>query len=303
MAQTYDMNLVKLVEDFRSEEKCRAYLERLRWPEGIRCPKCDSEKVSRVYDRDQFDCDSCRYQFSVTAGTIMHDTKLPLWKWFLAVYMIVESKKGVSANQLKRTLSVNYRTAWYLCHRIRKALETPDGFLRGIVEIDETYIGGVKRGRKPGYTGNKMLVVGAVERSADGASQVRTKAHGEGERPTRKNLGKFVRANIAQDAVVYTDEHRTYPALLKNHRRHETIPHKNRIWIRGDVHTNSVEGAWSLFKRSVIGAFHQVSCKHLPAYLDEFEFRFNNRDNPHIFRDAMQELLSAKNIEYKDLVA
>src|SRR5881628_3333613 len=137
-----DMNLPQLVADFQSEEKCRAYLEALRWRDGVSCPRCASRKISRIAKRGQFDCDSCRYQFSVTAGTIFHDSHLPLWKWFLAVYTIGESKKGISANQLKRMLGVSYKTAWYLCHRIRAAMVdlSPEP-LSGIVEADETYTG------------------------------------------------------------------------------------------------------------------------------------------------------------------
>jgi transposase-like protein len=312
------MNLVGLVNKFHSEEKCRAYLEALRWPDGPRCPRCQEkglagDKVSRIHDRDQFDCDSCRFQFSVTAGTIFHDTKLPLWKWFLAVYMMVESKKGISANQLKRTLEVSYRTAWYLCHRIRKALETEDSYLRGVVEVDETWVGGnISRGdgRKQG-TGapripggnkrNKTLVIGAVQRGGE----VRLKADPDkGAFPNRKRLGQFLRANIGGDAVVYTDEHPAYPALLaKQGNEHATVPHKSDVWIVGDVHTNGIEGAWSLFKRSVVGSYHQLSCKHMNAYLDEFEFRYNNRENPYIFRDAMKMMLKAENLEYKELTA
>src|SRR3954453_23730721 len=137
------MDLVKLIEDFGSEDKCREFLEHLRWPDGVRCPRCDSEKISRIIKRNQFDCDSCRYQFSVTAGTLFHDSHLPLWKWFLAIYMMVESRKSISANQLKRTLSVSYKTAWYLAHRIREAMGDDDQpLLRGIIEVDETYVGG-----------------------------------------------------------------------------------------------------------------------------------------------------------------
>src|SRR6266511_449357 len=123
---TKPMNLAKLVEDFGSEDRCRAFLEDLRWPEGIRCPRCDSDKISRIQKRNQFDCDTCRYQFSVTAGTIFHDSHLPLWKWFMAIYLMVESKKGISANQLKRTFAVSYKTAWYLAHRIRAAMGDDD---------------------------------------------------------------------------------------------------------------------------------------------------------------------------------
>src|SRR5213594_1948621 len=132
-----DMNLPQLVADFQSEEKCRAYLEALRWRDGVSCPRCASRKISRVLKRGQFDCDSCRYQFSVTAGTLFHDSHLPLFKWFLAIYLMVESKKSISAKQLQRMLKVSYKTAWYLQHRARDAMGDDDQpLLRGLIEVD-----------------------------------------------------------------------------------------------------------------------------------------------------------------------
>src|SRR3954452_17800888 len=170
MAQQ-QMDLVKLFEEFGSEDKCHDFLEELRWPDGVRCPRCDSDKISRIAARRQFDCDGCRYQFSVRVGTLFHDSKLPLWKWFLAIYMMGESKKSVSANQLKRTLDVSYKTAWYLCHRIRAAMEDESGdLLTGIVEADETYIGGKaggfasKKDAARHRRDNKTVVLGAVQR-------------------------------------------------------------------------------------------------------------------------------------------
>src|SRR3989475_9159413 len=143
-----NMNLVELIKDFADENKCRAYLEALRWPDGVDCPRCESAKVYRIVKRDQFVCDSCAYQFSVTVDTIFHDTHLPLWKWFLATYLLCESKKGISANQLKRTLGIgSYKTAWYLCHRIRSAMTQGQEPLTGIVEADETYLGGKLRNK------------------------------------------------------------------------------------------------------------------------------------------------------------
>src|SRR5438270_2045162 len=138
-----DMDLMKLFEQFGNDEKCRMALEKLRWPNGVKCPRCQSVKISRAYKRNQFECDSCGYHFSVTAGTIFHDSHLPLTKWFAAIFLICESKKGMSALQLKRTLKVAYKTAWYLCHRIREAVKDADTTaLSGIVECDEVYIGG-----------------------------------------------------------------------------------------------------------------------------------------------------------------
>ncbi|MCZ7582669.1 MAG: IS1595 family transposase [Deltaproteobacteria bacterium] len=298
MAQSYEMNLVSLVEQFNSEDKCREYLEQLRWPDGVTCPRCNEETtVSRIRERNQYECDACRYQFSVTSGTIMHDTHLPLWKWFLAVYMMVESKKGVSANQLKRTLKVAYKTAWFLCHRIRKALETPDGLLSGIIEIDETWIGGKRKDVGHGYKGNKALVIGAAQRG--GNVQIK-----KGKTRSRKDLHKFVGDNVSGEAeAIYTDDWPAYGNLGDGNTKHETVNHSADEWVRGDVHTNTIEGAWALFKRSLVGSYHKVSKKHLAAYLDEFEFRYNNRKNRYIFRDAMREIVGAGNMEYRELTA
>ena|SRR5438105_4344642 len=158
-----NIDLCCLIEQFGSEGKCREYLTELRWPDDVvRCPKCQSDKISVILKRDQYDCDSCRYQFSVTAGTIFHDTHLPLWKWFLCTYLLCESRKGMSANQLKRTLGISYKTAWYLCYRIRAAMKEAEHKLSGTVEIDETYIGG--KTKNPDKWRNKAPVIGIRER-------------------------------------------------------------------------------------------------------------------------------------------
>jgi transposase-like protein len=293
-----EMNLVKLVERFRSEDDCRDYLEELRWPDGITCPRCGGKIISRIQKRHQFDCDSCRYQFSVTAGTIFHDTHLPLWKWFAAVYLIVESKKGISANQLRRTLGTTYRTAWHLCHRVRAAMNEVDAqLLKGIVEADETFVGGKVEGMGRGYKDNKTVVVGAVQRGGTIRLQV---VKGR----DRETLQGFIRENVAGDTkAVYTDELPSYLGIADSNTEHETVKHGDKEYVRGDVHVNSVENIWSLLKRSIIGSYHQVSAKHLDAYLDELEFRFNNRENPYMFRDAMLKLLLAETLPYAKLIA
>jgi transposase-like protein len=304
--QPSDMDLMKLFEQFGSEEKCRTYLEHLRWPDGIRCIRCQSEKISRIYKRNQFVCDSCDYQFSVTAGTIFHDSHLPLPKWFAAIYLLSESKKGMSANQLKRTLKVAYKTAWYLCHRIRAAVADADtSLLSGIVEVDETYIGGeaknmhrsklakMKKGRK-GYD-NKAMVVGAIQRGGN----VRLAT---GDSPTKKILHAFIEAKLADETlVIMTDENIGYQGIGDKNTLHVTVDHHEKEWVRGIAHTNTLENVWSLFKRSVVGSYHKVSVKHLDRYLDEFEFRFNNRNNPYLFRDTLLRLIASSNLEYKEL--
>ena len=293
-----DMDLIKLMDNFVSEDKCREVLKDLRWPNGKACIRCGSTHLRYTTTRDVFDCGTCGYEFTVTSGTMLHDTHLPLKKWFLAVYLMTESKKGISALQLKRTLNVAYRTAWYLCHRIRAAME--DAYpmpLRGIVEIDETFIGGKVRGKGRGYRDNKAAVVGAVQRGGKIVLKVI-------QARDRATLHEFIEQVSADETVAYfTDEWAPYRGIADQDTAHETVNHSREEWVRGDVHTNTIENIWSLLKRSIIGAYHQVSVKHLDAYLDELEWRFNNRDNPWLFRDTLLRLLKAEHVEYKELVA
>jgi transposase-like protein len=313
------MNLVKLIEEFADEGKCRTYLEKLRWPQGVRCPRCDGDKVRRIQSktyyrtgpkkgqergtRDQYDC-SCGYQFSVRVGTVFHDSHLPLWKWFLAAYLMIESKKGMSANQLKHTLDVTYETAWFLCHRIRSAMtEAVPTKLSGIVEADETYVGGKPRNRAHSKReaaqrrmDNKTVVLGAIERGG----KLRVQAVADAKQPTIRG---FPQDNMADEAsAIYTDSHHSYRGTEDDDTRHEYVDHSAEEWVRGDVHTNSIESAWSLFDRAVIGSYHKLSQKHMNAYLDEFEFRFNNRDNPFLFRDTLMRLIEGDPLSFDRLV-
>lgn len=303
-----EMNLIELFEKFGNDEKCRIYLEKLRWPEGVRCTKCGSEKISRIYKRNQFACDPCGYHFSVTSNSIFHDSHLPLMKWFAAIYLLSESKKGMSALQLKRTLKVAYKTAWYLCHRIREAVKDADTSpLCGIVECDEAYIGGqakymhearkakLVRKHGSGYS-HKKVVLGAIQR--DGRVKLQL-----GEKPiTKEQLHSFIRAKLADETnVIMTDENVSYSGVGDENTLHLTVDHSRKEYVRGAVHTNTLENVWSLFKRSIIGSYHQISLKHIDRYLDEFEFRFNNRHNPYLFRDTLLRLLATSNLEYKEL--
>jgi transposase-like protein len=298
------VDLLKLMEDFDTDSECRDYLAEIRWPKGVQCPRCQGTKVSRIKARKVFECD-CSYQFSVTAGTLFHDSHLPLPKWFLAIFLITESRKGMSALQLKRLLKVSYKTAWYLCHRIREAMieESPEP-LAGTVEIDETYIGGKWRGRPKSDDGRedwrerKTMVVGAVERGG----KVRLKSH-KAKWHKAGAVAEFIRANIADNCDrIYTDES-TYYKHLKPTGKHDTVEHQANEYVRGDVHTNTVESAFGLFKRALVGSYHQVSVKHLDRYLDEFEFRYNNRKNAYLFRDTLIRLMGKGALPYEKLTA
>ena len=291
-------DLLTLVDQYDNDEKCRELLEQLRWPNGVACPRCGVTEPSTVKGRGQYQCKGCRYQFSVTSGTIMHDSHLPLRKWFVAIYLMCESKKGISALQLKRTLGVAYRTAWYLNHRIREAMAN-DPFegptLLGVVEVDETMVGGRRRG--PDSRANKTWVAGAIQR--DG--QVRLEQISNIRKQT---LHDFIARNVRDEAeAIYTDELKSYMGIADHDTRHETVNHRSEQWVIGDVHTNSIEGVWGLFKRSLMGSFHKVSRKHLDRYLSELEWRFNNRENAYIFRDTLSRIVQTDALTYEQLVA
>jgi len=298
------IDLCELVDRYGDDQKCRNYLEHLRWKDGVTCPKCQGKRISSILKRDQYNCDneSCRYQFSVTAGTIFHDTHLPLTKWFLATFLICQSRKGMSANQLKRMLRINYRTAWYLCHRIRHAMaeEIPLEKLGGTVEVDETYVGGKKIGWGV-YAGKKAKepVIGIRQRGGD-------LRFFHAEDAKSGTLAQYIKNNVSDDVdVILTDEFSAYPWAMKKagvpKEKHKTIRHKDRVYVDGDIHTNTVESAFSLLKRGIVGTWHRVSAKHLAAYLDEMTWRFNNRKNPYLFRDTMLKLIASDNLEYKQL--
>src|SRR5467141_4196172 len=291
------MNLVELIQQFSDESKCRAYIEKLRWPKGVACPRCQAHKIYHLENRPLLLCASCEYQFSVTVDSIFHDTHLPLWKWFLATYLLTESRKGMSANQMKRMLNVSYKTAWYLCHRIRAAmLEVAPPKLGGTVEIDETYVAGKKRRWRA--KGEVSVVIGIRQRNGD-LRLIRAKD------AKSKTVREIINANIGGHVeVIMTDESAIYPWALDKMQKnlHKTINH-TREYAHGDVHTNTVESAFSLLKRGIMGTWHKVSAKHLPAYLDEMCFRFNNRKNDFLFRDTMLKLIGSPNLEYKHLTA
>jgi transposase-like protein len=217
----------------------------------------------------------------------------------MAVLLMCEAKKGISANQMKRTLGVAHKTAWYLCHRIREAMKdvNPEP-LQGIIEVDETYIGGKRKGHGRGrgnYLANKTMILAALERGG----KLRM---GTGPNNTKKVLHGFINQNAPNPKRIMTDNWQAYRGIDDTDTTHETVNHSKGEYVRGDVHTNTVEGAFGLFKRGVVGSFHQISTKHLDRYLDEFEFRFNNRKNPFLFRDTLNRLVSAPALPYEELV-
>jgi transposase-like protein len=302
MTNTAKMTLPKLMDAFDTDAECRQILEELRWPTGVVCLRCGSESISRIKTRKQYDCNACRYRFSVTTGTIFNDSHLALPKWFMAVLLMCEAKKGISANQMRRTLGVAAKTAWYLCHRIREAMlsDMHAAKLAGTVEVDETYVGGhrpMAQGRNPRE--NKAVVMGAVERN--GRISLRHAANG-----SHAEIRRFVHDAVSKSAArIITDEHAAYRGLNDDDTQHESVNHGRKEYVRPgtDIHTNTIEGAFGLFKRGLVGSFHQVSHKHLDRYLDEFEFKYNNRKNAFLFRETLTRLVTTNPLQYDTLTA
>lgn len=323
-------SIIEIDRDFGTEEQCLAYLEAMRWPDGVRCLKCDSKQVSRfdvkesvrtkryvskvtgaekshkIRARHLFQCLECGHQFSVIAGTIFTDSHLPLSKWFQAIALMCNAKKGLSAKQMERDLGVTYRTAWYLNHRIRKAMEDgAAGLLTGTVEADEMLVGGVwdRRRKTPNAQSNKQTVFGAIQRGHDGKpSKVRSFPVAS---QSKTVLTAAVKNTISTEADLFiTDELRSYRSLGKEY-RHETVNHIKLEYVRkGDprqIHTNSIENFWSLFNRGIVGSFHKVSIKHLRRYLDEFTFRFNNRKAEDLFALVALNLVIGTALRYAEL--
>lgn len=297
------MFLSDLLVRYNTDDKCREYLEELRWPKGPKCPKCESTDITRISTRQSvLRCKSCQQQFTVTVDTIFHDSHLPLTKWFVAVLLMCEAKKGMSALQMKRTLGMAYQTAWYLCMRIRQAMATANGEkpkLSGIVEMDETYVGGKMKGGKRGRgSENKQIVIGIRQRGGQlrlfKASDV-----------SAETLSQYIKENVDDDEVevMFTDELKSYPSAMRKAgiAEHEAVNHSAGEYVSGNVHTNTVESAFSLFKRGLIGSWHKISVKHLQRYLEEMSYRFDERGNPQLFSMTLKNLLSTDPLTFKSL--
>jgi transposase-like protein len=302
------MNLYSLARKFPTEEHALAHLMKTRWPSGIRCLQCDHDKCWLVESKNKtgkprrlFQCAKCKLQFSATTGTLFHDSHLPLSKWFAAIALMAEAKKGISACQLQRHVGMTYKTAWYVCHRIREAMreeeETKIGGNGITVEIDETYIGG--KGRLTGVQAGlvkKTLVLGMAERG--GRIHLQT--------IPQKNLASIkpvLDANLDPDTEqVVTDSNPVYTYSIPKDKHKETS-HKEELKSKNWTPTQTVENAFSLFKRGIIGNYHQLSPWHLQRYMREFCWRYNRRGlQPWIFGMTLNNMVCRKPLPYKELI-
>lgn len=285
-----------------SDDECRRFLETMRWGDNPVCPKCGGEKPYRITRKSRtknhvshlFKCRECKRQFSTTVGTIFEDSKIPLHKWFAAIYLMCASKKSISAHQLHRTLAITYKSAWFMCHRIREAMaDSDDTPFSGIVEVDETYVGAkTRRGHKVWHErikdeeemglrtktprraplDGKTTVFGMLERGGRVKSQVV-------DAPKVENLRPIILGNVdPEKTLLISDRHPAY-RNMKRDLPHETVNHELEYVRRDmpDVHTQNIENYWSIFKRGVIGTFHHIGEGYLPMYLREFDFRANRR--------------------------
>jgi transposase-like protein len=320
-------SLAEIFIKFSTDDQCLDYIQSMRWPDGIvRCPTCGDKNIEKYERPGQrvrkprsetrkpnkanrrawfYICltKDCRQQFSPTSGTLFADSHLPLLTWFHAIALMLNAKKGISAKQLQRDLGIGgYKTAWYLNHRIREAMNEGDTpLLGGVVEIDETYVGGKTIRRKDrGKLRPKEAVIGMVERGG----RLRLRHIGKGN-ATAAKVGPLVREHVSRDVErVMTDESTIYPAAFDGFcaSKHETIAHKYE-YVRGDVHTNTIESAFSLLKRGLIGSFHKVSIKHLGRYLSEFEYRFNRRNEGDVFIETVRRMCGFKPLRFADLTS
>lgn len=275
------MNLTDPI--FHDEEAARAHFEAIRWPDGPYCAHCgETQKVYRLKGGSQraglFQCDGCGGSFSVTVGTVMERSHVPLPKWALAFRLMTASKKGISAHQLMRTIGVTYKTAWFMCHRIREAMRDqmpelssgPFGGANKVVEVDETYVGGKARNRK-NHVPPKEPVLALVERGGRVRSRHVPRVNGA-------TLRDVMEQQIDRATYIMTDESPIYPSIAAGFGGHGTVNHSIEEYARAAFwHTNTVEGYFSILKRGIVGTYHHVSAGHLHRYLAEFDFRYNER--------------------------
>jgi IS1 family transposase/transposase-like protein len=278
------------------EDACKAYLKARRWPQGVVCPRCGNPAVYDLPSRKwHWQCPQCGpggntgYRFSVIAGTIFENTNKPLRQWFKVVHLMLTSKKGISSLQIKRQMGFgSYETAWSMCHKIRAALIEPQIKLGGIVEVDETYVGGKdqwrhwnkKSGGRGGLATGKTPIIGAVQRKGNVIARVL-------QNVTAQAASDFVREVVSHKvSLLATDDWSGYEKLKKDYPL-GTVDRSKGQYVIGAIHTNTIEGFWSIFKRGVVGTFHKMSAKYMPLYGAEFQFRYNNRFNADIFGAAI----------------
>jgi transposase-like protein len=292
MATTTVTDMTGYFQRFSTDKACRDYLIDKFWKNGPICPYCKNDQKIYVYkSRNLHKCAECKKQFSVTTGTIFADSNLPLHKIFLAYYLISINKKGISSTQMGRLLGISQKAAWYLSHKIRNSLQrNTRKKITGTVEVDETYVGGKMKGGKRGRgSENKTPVFGMLQRNGELIIMPVPDAK-------RKTLQPLILLNVKKGSRIMSDEWWAYTKLYRDY-THQFVKHKEKEYVRGNIHVNSLEGAWSLLKRSIRGVYHRPSRKHLAKYCDEFQFKYNTRDITDF--DRFEKAIARSNISIK----
>jgi transposase-like protein len=265
------MSFIDFQKEFANEEVCLEFLEKQRWQNGRYCPHCGSYETYKFKNGKLFKCADCQKQFTVKVGTIFSDSHVPLTKWFYAIYLNTSLKKGISSIQLAKYLGITQKSAWFMLQRIRYGLEGAGHgeLLNNVVEVDETYVGGVKHGARVGPAG-KAVVFGAIERG--GKAKIK-------HVPTSgaRILIPEIQRSISPEATIYSDQYGSYNSLKRRGYAHESVNHSKLEFAKGAIHTNTIEGALAHFKLGIAAIYLGVSAKHLQLYCSEFEYRYNTR--------------------------
>jgi transposase len=266
-------------QDFPDEDACFEFIFNQRYGKDYECPNCHKTEFYRVKNRKAYAC-SCGYQLNPLSGTIFHKSPTNLKNWFYAIFLMSASKNGVSAKELERQLGVTYKTAWRIQHQVRKLMRSERSMLSGTVEIDDCYIGGKRKGKRGRGAEDKGKVFGMVERKGEVKANVV-------ENLKAKTVMPLIQESIEEKSRIMSDEFPPYYKVEKHGFEHEVIKHKIKEYVRGEVHTNTIEGFWSQLKRSIDGTYHSVSLKHLQKYVDEFSWRYNHRSSDVPFFDLL----------------